>query len=68
MTAKIIVDPRLNIKRGVAIGPRVEADIRRRIREIEARWPAATIVSDRHELRWLRQLLKLVETRGSCDG
>jgi hypothetical protein len=41
MTSKIIPYPKPAVKQPVKIGPRVEHDIRRRIREIEARWPAA---------------------------
>lgn len=48
----------------VKLGPRVEHDIRRRIREIEGLWPAVRTRQNWHELGRLRQLLRLVETRG----
>jgi hypothetical protein len=41
MTAKIIHHDPLRVEPRIEIGPRVAADIRRRIREIESRWPAA---------------------------
>jgi hypothetical protein len=68
MTAKIIHHDRLRVEPRIEIGPRVAADIRRRIREIESRWPAARTSSDWHELNRLRQLLRLVETRGGGNG
>ena len=68
MTHKNIYEIELNRKAAIEIGPRVEADIRRRIKELEGRWPGARTSTDWHELQRLRQLLRLVETRGGSDA
>lgn len=43
----------------VTIGPRVHAELQRRVRELEARFPKSMTPKDRRELVALRELLKL---------
>jgi hypothetical protein len=59
MTEKLIPETQLDIKAGIEIGPRLRADIERRIRALEARWPGARTAADWAELA---RLLHLVET------
>jgi hypothetical protein len=63
MTLKLISDNRLDFK-GVSLGPRLQHDIARRIRELEARLPLSMTKSDWRELTRLRQLLQLMKTGG----
>jgi hypothetical protein len=51
---------------GVAISARLRDEIQRRVRELEARCPAAMTPSDRRELAGLRELLTL-PTKGTFD-
>jgi hypothetical protein len=46
------------------LGPRLDADIRRRARALEARYPGAMSSSDKRELSRLRELLRLAKQGG----
>jgi hypothetical protein len=67
MTVKLINEDHPEINNSVNLGPRLVRDVQRRIREIEARWPAARTSSDWHELGRLRQLLQLLRTGGRAN-
>jgi hypothetical protein len=43
----------------IQLGPRLEADVKRRLRELEARYPGALTRADRSEISRLRELLRL---------
>jgi hypothetical protein len=58
MTTKIITEQRLDVK-PLVIGPRVEADVRRRVRELESRFKPSH--ADLRELSKLREFLQTVE-------
>jgi hypothetical protein len=64
MTSKIIHDGRLDINPSVNLGPRLTADILRRIHELENRYPDALTRADRGELQRLRELLRMAG--GKC--
>jgi len=49
----------------LVLGPRLEADIRRRIHELESRHPSVLTSSDKRELSRLRELLRLARQGGS---
>jgi hypothetical protein len=62
VTAKTIHENRLDVKT-LVIGPRVEADVRRRVRELQSRFKPS--YQDRVELTKLREFLK---SMGGGDG
>jgi hypothetical protein len=57
MTTKTYSEDRLRVEPGIRIGPRLAHDIRRRVRELQARLPGAMSGMDRAELAKLRALL-----------
>jgi hypothetical protein len=52
----------------LTMGPRLEADVRRRVRELEARFPSALTSADRRELSRLRELLRLAKQGDGANG
>ena len=66
MTVKLIHENRPDFK-GVSLGPRLQHDINRRIRELEARVAFEMTRADWRELARLRQLSKLMKTGGSDE-
>ena len=63
----VIDKPIIELPPTVQLGPRLEADIRRRIRTLEARYPGALTTADKRELSRLRELLRLARP-GGADG
>ena len=53
---------------GVAIPPRLHAELCRRLRELEARCPAAMKPGDRRELQNLKDLLLISPPREGDNG
>jgi hypothetical protein len=50
------------------LGPRLEADVRRRIRELESRYRGAMTKAERGELQKLKDLLRLASKGGDGDA
>lgn len=59
LTPIILPEPKPN---PTVLGPRLEGEIRRRIRELEARFPGTLTAGDRKELHRLKALLFMAKT------
>ncbi|TPW00147.1 MAG: hypothetical protein USCAAHI_00416 [Beijerinckiaceae bacterium] len=63
----VIDKPIIELPPTVHLGPRLEADIRRRVRELEGRYPGALTNADRGELQRLCELLRMARSGGGDD-
>jgi hypothetical protein len=63
----VIDKPIIELPPTVPPRPRLEADIRRRVRELEGRYPGALTNADRGESQRLCELLRMARSGGGDD-